>query len=131
MRITRLHIENLRSIKKPDIKLGDTTVFIGPNNAGKLAILEALQIALTRRWDQRGIGFTEYDIHLSSDEEDPKESPGVVIEIEAAEVQAGEWPEAVQQDLGQVSQVDPASGKHSIARRVECAWDSSTGAFKP
>ena len=131
MRITRLHIENFRSIKKLDIELGDTTVFIGPNNAGKSAILEALQIALTRRWDQRGIGFTEYDIHLSSDEEDPKESPGVVIEIEAAEVQAGEWPEAVQQDLGQVSQVDPASGKHSIVLRVECAWDSSTGAFEP
>lgn len=130
MRITRLHIENFRSIKKLDIELGNTTVFIGPNNAGKSAILEALQIALTRLWDQRDIGFTEYDIHLSSDEEDPKESPGEGIEIEAAEVLAGEWPEAVQQDLGQVSQVDPASGKHSIVLRVECAWDSSTGAFK-
>ena len=131
MRITRLHVENFRSIRSLDIALSHTTVLIGPNNAGKTAILEALQIALTRRWDQRGIGFTEYDIHLSSDEEDPKESPGVVIEIEAEEAQAGEWPEDVQQDLGQVSQVDPVSAKHSITLRVECAWNSTTGAFEP
>ena len=131
MRITRLHVENFRSIRSLDVALSHTTVLIGPNNAGKTAILEALQIALTRRWDQRGIGFTEYDIHLSSDEEDPKKSPGVVIEIEAEEAQAGEWPEDVQQDLGQVSQVDPVSGKHSITLRVECAWNSTTGAFEP
>ena len=110
--------------------LGETTVFIGPNNAGKTAILEALRIALTRRWGQRGSGFTEYDIHLSSDEEDPKQSPGIVIEIEAEEVYAGEWPDAVQQDLDQVAQTDPVSGKHSITLRVECAWDSNSGTFE-
>ena len=130
MRITRLHIENFRSIRNLDIALGDTTVFIGPNNAGKTAILEALRIALTRRWDERGIGFVEYDIHLSSDEEDPKESPGIVIEIEAEEARAGEWSTAVRQDLGQVLQVDPDSGRHSITLRVECAWDSGAGAFE-
>ena len=131
MRITRLHIENFRSIRSLDVALGETTVFIGPNNAGKTAILEALQIALTRRWGQRGSGFTEYDIHLSSDEEDPKQSPGIVIEVEAEEVNAGEWPDAVQQDLGQVVQMDPASGKHAITLHVECAWDSNSGAFEP
>jgi putative ATP-dependent endonuclease of the OLD family len=31
MRITRLKIENFRSIKQLDIDLGETTVFIGPN----------------------------------------------------------------------------------------------------
>ena len=130
MRITRLHIENFRSIRKIDVSLGETTVFIGPNNAGKTAILEALRIALTRRWGQRGGGFTEYDIHLASDEDDPKQSPGVVIEIEAAEVHVGEWPKTVRQDLGQVVQMDPASGKHAITLRVQCAWDSNTGAFE-
>lgn len=61
MRISKIHIENFRSIRNLDVALGETTVFIGPNNAGKTAILEALQIALTRRWGQRGSGFAEYD----------------------------------------------------------------------
>lgn len=130
MRISKIRIENFRSIRNLDVALGETTVFIGPNNAGKTATLEALQIALTRRWGQRGSGFAEYDIHLSSDEDDPKQSPGVAIEIEAEEVTAGEWPDAVHQDLGQVVQMDLGSGKHAITLRVECAWDSNSGAFE-
>ena len=35
MRISRLRIENFRSIRNLEIDLGDTTVFIGANNAGK------------------------------------------------------------------------------------------------
>ena len=45
MRITRLEIENFRSIRQLVVDLGDTTVFVGPNNAGKTAILDALRIA--------------------------------------------------------------------------------------
>ena len=130
MRITRLYIENFRSIRRLNLALGETTVFIGPNNVGKSAILEALRIALTRQWSQRRGGFTEYDVHVRGDDDDPKESPGIVIEIEAEEVEAGEWPEAVRQDLVQVLKVDPVSGKNSITLRVECAWDSSTGALE-
>lgn len=59
MRITRLRIENFRSIRNLDIELGDTSVFIGPNNVGKTAILDAVRLVLTRRWGQRGSGFTE------------------------------------------------------------------------
>jgi recombinational DNA repair ATPase RecF len=46
MRITALRIENFRSIKQLQLELGETTVFVGPNNAGKTAILDALRIAL-------------------------------------------------------------------------------------
>lgn len=74
MRITSLRIENFRSIKSLAIELGETTVFIGPNNAGKTAILDAIRIALTRRWGQRGTGFTEYDVHLAHEDDDPKAS---------------------------------------------------------
>lgn len=90
MRITRLKIENFRSIKQLDIELGDTTVFIGPNNAGKTAILDALRIGLTRRWGQRGTGFTEFDVHLATDADDPKSSQGIVIEMRAEEAVADE-----------------------------------------
>ena len=48
------------------IDLSDTTVLVGPNNAGKTAILDALRIALTHRWSQCSTGFSEYDIHLGN-----------------------------------------------------------------
>ena len=55
MRIKRILIENFRCINHLDVELGDTTVFIGPNNVGKTAILDAVRIVLTRRWGQRGL----------------------------------------------------------------------------
>ena len=66
MRITKLRIRNFRCISSLDLDLGDTTVFIGPNNAGKTAILDAVRIVLTRRWGQRGTGFTEHDVFFFS-----------------------------------------------------------------
>jgi putative ATP-dependent endonuclease of the OLD family len=56
MQIKSLKIKNFRSIKELELVLGETTVFIGPNNAGKTAILDALRIVLTRRWGLRGSG---------------------------------------------------------------------------
>ena len=85
MRITRLEIANFRSIRQLVVDLGDTTVFVGPNNAGKSAILDALRITLTRRWGQRGTGFSGYDIHLAGDTADPKSSSGVRIEMRSEE----------------------------------------------
>jgi putative ATP-dependent endonuclease of the OLD family len=131
MRITSVHIENFRSIKSLDIELGETTVFIGPNNAGKTAVLDAIRIALTRRWGQRGTGFTEYDIHLANDTDDPKSSRGVVIELRAEEAQAGDWPEEVQQALDEIVQTDPVSGRNSITLNVSWAWSAAAGAFEP
>lgn len=131
MRITRLTIQNFRSIRSIDIELGDTTVLIGPNNAGKTAILDAIRIALTRRWGQRGTGFTEYDVHLANETDDPKESTGVAIELRAEEQEAGEWPEALQQDLDDIAQTDPTTGKSFIILRASCAWNVAEGAFLP
>lgn len=111
MRITALRIENFRSIKHLDIELGDTTVFVGPNNAGKTAILDAVRIALTRRWGQRGTGFTEYDVHLAREGDDPKTSPGVSIELRAEEAAPGEWPDEVQRALDEIVQSTLLQGK--------------------
>src|SRR6516165_6344997 len=106
MKITRLRIENFRSIKFIDIELGETTVFIGPNNAGKTAILDAVRIALTRRWGQRGTGFTEYDVHLARENDDPKASPGIVIDERAEEAAPNEWPDEVIQAVDEIVQTD-------------------------
>lgn len=131
MRITRLHIENFRSIRAVDIELAETTVFIGPNNAGKTAILDAIRIALTRRWGQRGTGFTEYDIHLPNEDDDPKQSSGIVIEIHIEEQTVAEWPEALLQNLDEISQIDPTTGLNSIKLRVNCAWSEEDSCYQP
>lgn len=131
MRITRLKIENFRSIKQLDIEVGDTTVFIGPNNAGKTAILDALRIGLTRRWGQRGTGFTEYDVHLATEAGDPKASPGIVIEIRAEEATADEWQDEVVQALDEIVQTDPVTGKDSVTLHVSCAWNAGSASFEP
>ena len=131
MRITRIEISNFRSIRHMAVDLGDTTVFVGPNNAGKTAILDALRIALTRRWGQRGTGFSEYDIHLPDDTADPKTSSGVSIELRSDESEPGEWPDTVAEDLGDIVQIDLATGRRTVALRTRCAWSEDTGAFEP
>jgi predicted ATP-dependent endonuclease of OLD family len=44
--IDHLIIRNFRSIKELDIKLGSANAFIGPNNAGKSNIMDALKLIL-------------------------------------------------------------------------------------
>jgi putative ATP-dependent endonuclease of OLD family len=131
MRISRLTIENFRSIRKLEVELGESTVFIGRNNAGKTAVLDALRIALTRKWGQRGTGFTEYDIHLRDENADPQRSPGVQIEVRVEEQSAGDWSDAIQQDLDNISQLDPVSGLTSVTLRVTCAWNVAEEAYVP
>jgi AAA ATPase domain len=129
MRITSIRIENFRSIKSLYVELGETTVFIGPNNGGKTAILDAIRIALTRRWGQRGTGFTEYDVHLAREGDDPKTSSGVAIELRAEESAPGEWPDEVHQALEDIVQDDPVTGRSSVTLRVNCAWVPRTDVF--
>ena len=131
MRVSRIEIRNFRSIRHLVVDLGETTVFVGPNNAGKTAILDALRIALTRRWGQRGTGFTEYDIHLAGDDDDPKTSAGISIEIHVQESDPEEWPDGISEDLDQIVQIDPRTGLRSIALRTRCAWSEESGAFEP
>jgi putative ATP-dependent endonuclease of OLD family len=131
MRVSRIRIENFRSIKDLTIELGATTVFIGANNAGKTAILDAIRLALTRRWGQRGTGFTEYDIHLDSDTDDPKASPGVAIEIVSEEQPDDLWPDELKQALADLVQTDPATGIDSITLRIQYAWSAANKIYEP
>jgi putative ATP-dependent endonuclease of OLD family len=131
LQIKRVTIENFRSIRHAEIELGSTTVLIGPNNAGKTAILEAIRIALTRRWGQRGTGFTEYDVHLCAMRTDPKVGDPVVIEIEIQESVANEWPEELHETLADIIQLNPISGQASIILRVSCAWDDGEESYVP
>lgn len=131
MHIKRVTISNFRSIKHAEIELDATTVLIGPNNAGKTAILEAIRIALTRRWGQRGTGFTEYDVHLCATRTDPKNGDPVTIEVEMQESAANEWPEELHETLADIIQLNPLSGQASIIMRVSCAWDEGEQSYVP
>lgn len=131
MKISRLKISNFRSIKEADIQFGAVTVLIGTNNVGKSAILDAIRIALTRRWGQRGTGFTEYDVHLCDGRPDPKVGDPVVIEVELQEAAANEWPEDLHGELEDIIQLDPVSGRASIIMRVSCSWEAAEESFVP
>jgi len=130
MRISRVEIKNFRSIKHLDVDLDDTTVLVGPNNAGKTAILDAIRIVLNRRWGKRGTGFSEYDIHMEKESSDPKDSAGITIEIRTEEKEVGEWPEVIIEDLANILQVDINTSLRSVCLRVRYAWDESTENFE-
>jgi predicted ATP-dependent endonuclease of OLD family len=63
--IEKIIIENFRSIKSQEIKLGPINAFVGPNNAGKSNIMKALNLVLgdtypsVRSFDEKD--FYNYD----------------------------------------------------------------------
>ncbi len=121
MRITRIHIENFRSIRNLEMDLGDATVLIGQNNAGKTAILDAVRIVLTRRWGQRGTGFTENDVHRPDPEGDPRTLPPVKIVLVMEEPETGEWDPDMVAALDDIITLLP-DGRNILTVQVTCAW---------
>jgi putative ATP-dependent endonuclease of OLD family len=130
MRITRLKVENFRSIRNLDLELGDSTVLIGQNNAGKTAILDAVRIVLTRRWGQRGTGFTEHDVHRPDEHGDPRTLPPVKIELVIEEPRANAWNADMVAALEDIMVLLP-DGRNNLTLRVTCAWSEEKEAFEP
>lgn len=50
MKLSRVRIQNYRSIKELEFEIGDLCALIGPNNAGKSNILSALVFVLGETW---------------------------------------------------------------------------------
>lgn len=50
MKLSRIRIQNYRSIKDLEFEIGDRCALIGPNNAGKSNILSALALVLGESW---------------------------------------------------------------------------------
>lgn len=68
--ITKIRIRNFKSFKDVEIELGKTVVLIGPNNAGKTTLLQALAL-----WD---IGLKRWN-EKRKDRVSPEKRPGVTI----------------------------------------------------
>jgi len=68
--LTRLQLKNFKRFEDVDIELGQTVVFIGPNNSGKSTALQALALWETglRMWNEKRGG-----------KEAPEKRPGVTI----------------------------------------------------
>jgi putative ATP-dependent endonuclease of OLD family len=130
MRIKRILIENFRCINHLDVELGDTTVFIGPNNVGKTAILDAVRIVLTRRWGQRGSGFTANDVHKPDQVSDPRTLPPVVITLFIEEPTVGEWDADMVADLDDILALSN-DGRNLLTLRVTCGWNADKETFDP
>lgn len=54
MKISRVIIENWRSVKSADFEPADMTVLVGANNAGKTNILSAINFIIGDRWPMPG-----------------------------------------------------------------------------
>ena len=68
--ITRIRVKNFKRFKDVDIELGKTVVLIGPNNAGKTTLLQALALwdVGLRRWNEK-----------RKEKTSPEKRPGVPI----------------------------------------------------
>jgi len=68
--LIRLRIRNFKRFGEADVELGQSVVFIGPNNSGKTTALQALALwdVGLRKWNERREGKTS-----------PEKRPGVTI----------------------------------------------------
>lgn len=111
--------------------LGETTVFIGQNNAGKTAIIDAVRIVLTRRWGQRGTGFTENDVHRPEPNSDPRTLPPVTITLMMEEGGPNEWDPDMVAALSEIITIHADRARNVLTLRVTCAWNPEKEVFDP
>jgi putative ATP-dependent endonuclease of OLD family len=79
MKISTLSIKNFRSISELDIDLPNVCAFVGPNNAGKTNILEAIRRVLMPEYGPRAADFAEDDVHLR----DPEKNIEIALTFDA------------------------------------------------
>jgi putative ATP-dependent endonuclease of OLD family len=70
VQIRRLRIKDFRSIQEIDIELPKVCALVGPNNAGKTSILEAVRRVLLPDWGPRAGHFSEDDVYLRDGDRD-------------------------------------------------------------
>ena len=95
-------IENFRCLKKVELNLNKTTVFIGENNSGKTACLEAIKKILGST--SANASFDGCDYYAEGNGSIPETSDGISVKFIFSELNAGEWHEEVVDKFSSVIQ---------------------------
>ena len=129
MRLTRIEIRNFRSIRHLVLDLGETTVFIGPNNAGKSAILDAVRLAMTRCWGKSGPRFRRTDVGDGPDGNGEHDLSGASVTFRAEESAPEEWPRDIVEILDRTDGTSSTGGPRSVVLRVQIGRTGEKGSF--
>jgi putative ATP-dependent endonuclease of OLD family len=129
MKLREIKLQNFRNLVDICIPIGDTTILVGENNAGKTALLDALKIALSYNTTSRKSPFDEYDYHMSMADDTPQTSKGIVIELWFREDAPDEWEETLIQDLNEIVQTDGVKDLNSIGLRLSSRYDHTLKDF--
>ena len=129
MRLTRIEIRNFRSIRHLAVDLGDTTVFIGPNNVGKTAILDAVRLAMTRCWGKSGPRFRGTDVGEAQDGSGEHDLSGASITLWAKESAPEEWPRDIVDILDGCDRTLSSGGRRTVVLRVQFGRTGKDGRF--
>lgn len=117
MKLTRVMIENFRGIRQLDLNLGEETVLIGENNAGKSSVLQALRVCLRDLSPRRRSLFEPYDVHLPDDQATPSTAPQIRITVWFS-VDGADSTRVRRLSVAEVLQNDPLTSAYSVALRV-------------
>jgi putative ATP-dependent endonuclease of OLD family len=114
MRIARLRIAGFRGIKEADVRLGATSVLVGPNNVGKTTIIEALALILGREGMVRTL--TEHDF-FGSNPQRPDRIRIIVTIVGFGHVDSARFPEWFSVRKGVPKWFDPTTGSESATEK--------------
>ena len=124
MKLRELSISNFRSLESVGFPLDETTVFIGENNSGKTAILDALRLVLSPGSRRNRAVFSEYDYRLAEPEDSPHSAKPIEILFHFQEEKPHDWPPAIARKLPGIPQLDdPNAAVNSIRLRVSSGFD--------
>lgn len=131
MQLTSIKITDFRCINDLEIPINGNAVIIGENNAGKSAVLDAIKIALGRRWGRQGnTGFNEYDFRLGAVDDDGHPN-AIQVSLGFSEKQTQEWSENIRSALLDITRTHPLTEISSIEMRVRCEFQSVTKSVDP
>ncbi len=126
MYLKEVYIKNFRSIKECKIALDNFTVFIGENNAGKTAILDAIRIGLNKSFNANS--FNEYDFHMDNMINSPKDSEGIKFIYHFEERKEDEWNEYIMNTFVDIIQyLKESPNKASVLVEVKVSINELTG----
>ena len=124
MRLKRIKVENFRSVQTLEIELPQVCAIVGPNNAGKSNILEAMRRVLAGDWAPRASSFSEDDVYLRDAELDITIECSFEPPIEYRKLKEGD---AVQIETMQFLYTRYKRGPQTGTRRLEQACFDATG----